>query len=101
MRFRTAFYLFAAIAILACLPFSLAAQESFSQNDELAWRTQHATDLQKPDGWLSLIGLEWLQPGDTALGSAPESKIHLPAYAPPHLAVLKLENGAVQFLAPQ
>ena len=101
MRFRTAFYLFAAIAILACLPFSLAAQESFSQNDELAWRTQHATDLQKPDGWLSLIGLEWLEPGETSIGSAQDNKIRLPSTAPAHVGILKLENNAVTLLPPK
>jgi hypothetical protein len=101
MRFRTAFYLFTAIAILVCLPFSLAAQESFSQNNELAWRTQHATDMQKPDGWLSLIGLEWLKPGETSIGSAPDNKIHLPSTAPAHVSILKLENNAVTLWPPK
>src|SRR5882672_11548194 len=101
MRFRTAFYLFPAIAMLACLPFSLAAQESLSQNDELAWRTQHATDMQKPDGWLSLIGLEWLKPGETSIGSAQDNKIHLPSTAPAHIGILKLENNAVTLLPPK
>src|ERR1700730_15969085 len=27
----------------------------------IGWRAKHAIDLQKPDGWLSLVGLEWLQ----------------------------------------
>jgi len=100
MRFRTALYLSTAFAILACLPFLLPAQESFSQRDELAWRTQHATDLQKPDGWLSLIGLKWLQPGETSIGSAQDNKIHLPNTAPAHVAVLKLENNAVSLVPP-
>src|SRR5262249_40222294 len=77
------------------------AQTTDWGQEELAWRTQHADDLQKPDGWLSLIGLEWLEPGVTSLGSAADNKIHLPAPAAPYLAVLKLENGAVEFLAPK
>src|SRR5215471_114139 len=77
------------------------AQTTDWGQEELAWRTQHAADLQKPDGWLSLIGLEWLEPGVTSLGSAADNKIHLPAPAAPYLAVLKLENGAVEFLAPK
>jgi uncharacterized protein (DUF1684 family) len=101
MLFRTVFYPFVAIAIFTCLPFSLAAQESFSQNDELAWRTQHATDLQKPDGWLSLIGLEWLEPGETSIGSAQDNKIRLPSTAPTHVGTLKLENNAVTLLPPK
>jgi hypothetical protein len=100
MRLRTAFYLSSWFAFFALLPFALAAQESFSQRDELAWRTQHATDLQKPDGWLSLIGLEWLEPGDTSIGSAQDNKVHLPNTAPAHVAVLKLETNAVTLLPP-
>jgi len=101
MRFRTAFYLPVAIAVLACVAFSLAAQESFSQKDELAWRTQHAADLQKPDGWLSLIGLEWLEPGETSIGSAQDNRIHLPSTAPAHVGILKLENNAVGLMPPK
>ena len=101
MLFRTAFYPFVAIAIFTCLPLSPAAQESFWQHEELAWRTQHATDLQKPDGWLSLVGLEWLEAGETSIGSAQDNKIHLPSSAPAHLGILKLENHAVTLLPPK
>jgi uncharacterized protein len=100
MRLRPALYLAGSFAFLALLPFALAAQETFSQQDELAWRTQHAADLQKPDGWLSLIGLEWLEPGETSIGSARDNKIHLPTTAPAHVAVLKLENNAVTLVPP-
>jgi uncharacterized protein (DUF1684 family) len=101
MLFRTVFYPFVAIAIFTCLPLSPVAQESFSQHEELAWRTQHATDLQKPDGWLSLVGLEWLEPGETSIGSAQDNKIHLPSTAPAHIGILKLENNAVTLLPPK
>jgi uncharacterized protein len=100
MRFRTALYLSTVIAILACLPLRLVAQGAYSQTDEQAWRTQHAADLQRPDGWLSLIALEWLQPGETSIGSAPENRIHLPNTVPAHVAILKLENDAVTLAPP-
>ena len=101
MRFRTALYFFTLIAlILVCVPFSRPAQEAYSQQDELAWRTQHATDLEKPDGWLSLIALEWLEPGETSIGSAQDNKIHVPNTAPAHVAVLRLQNNAVTLLPP-
>src|SRR5437773_9016051 len=88
------------LALTAFLPLSLPAQEPYSQPDELAWRTQHAADLQKPDGWLSLIGLEWLEPGETSIGSAQDNKIHLPGNAPAHVAVLKLENNSLTLAPP-
>ena len=70
------------------------------QRDLLAWRSQHATDLQKPDGWLSLAGLEWLQAGDNSFGSAADNKIHLPPPAPEHAGVLHLEGSTVTLNPP-
>jgi uncharacterized protein len=107
MRFRTSLSLPATVPMVALLLWSsLAGQQpssesSYSQADELVWRTQHATDLQKPDGWLALIALEWLQPGETSIGSAQDNKIHLPNTAPAHVAVLKLQNNAVTLEPPK
>ncbi len=33
------------------------------QQDLAAWRTAREHELAVPDGWLTLIGLEWLKPG--------------------------------------
>jgi uncharacterized protein len=101
MTLRAWSLVFAALFLLFANASPSRAQTTDWGQEELAWRTQHAADLQKPDGWLSLIGLEWLEPGETSLGSAADNKIHLPASAPPYLAVLKLDNTAVQFLAPK
>jgi hypothetical protein len=91
-------------AILAALGFLLcssAARAQYSQSDEVAWRAAHVADLQKPDGWLSLVGLEWLQSGETSIGSAADNKIHLPDTAPAHVGILKLENNSVTLVAPK
>jgi len=103
LRGRRFLLAFLSPTIFALLTFSAPAQAQSTDwaKEELAWRTQHAADLQKPDGWLSLIGLEWLRTGETRLGSAADNKIHLPASAPPYLTVLKLENGSVQLIAPK
>ena len=102
MRTRTSqFVPLAALALLACLPFCLFAQQPYGAKDQLTWRAQHAADLKKPDGWLSLIGLAWLQPGETGIGSAADNKIRLPKPAPAHVAIFKLENGAVTLLPPK
>src|SRR5437016_7692209 len=73
---------------------ALLAQTGNLESDLAAWRTQHAAELLKPDGWLSLVGLEWLQAGDNSVGSAPDNKIRL-AKGPAHLAVIHLEGDAV------
>jgi uncharacterized protein len=87
--------LFSAIA-----PAPRLAQDAAWPHELEAWRAQHATDLQKPDGWLSLAGLEWLTPGDNSFGSAADAKIHLPASGPPHAGVLHLEGTTVTLLPP-
>jgi uncharacterized protein (DUF1684 family) len=82
--------------------FSIATfgQNTSFQEDLAAWRTQYTADLLKPDGWLSLTGLEWLEPGDNSLGSATDNKIHLAAGSPAHLAILHLEGESVTLNAP-
>jgi len=88
------------LAILLSLPFPLPAQQTDFAKQQFDWRAQHAADLQKPDGWLSLIGLEWIEPGQTSVGAAPDNKIHLPAGSPAHLAILKLDNEVITILPP-
>jgi uncharacterized protein len=70
------------------------------QADLLEWRSQRAAQLQVPEGWLSLIGLEWLKEGDNSVGSAADNRIRI-AKAPAHLAVVRLENGNLRLLSPQ
>ncbi|HET9836063.1 MAG TPA: DUF1684 domain-containing protein [Rhodanobacteraceae bacterium] len=52
------------------------------------WRAQRIARLTAPDGWLSLTGLHWLEPGPNRLGSAADNAIVL-AKAPAHLGVIE------------
>jgi len=52
------------------------------------WRARRIARLTAPDGWLSLIGLHWLEPGPNTLGSAADNAIVL-AGAPAHLGVVE------------
>ncbi len=100
MRFRdrSACLAFLALAF-ALLPAPAISQETSWQKDTAAWRAEHKADLYKPDGWLSLVGLEWLQPGDNSVGSAAGNKIHL-AGGPAHLAILHLAGETVTLNPP-
>lgn len=60
------------------------------------WHAGRVERLTAPDGWLSLIGLEWLKPGDNRIGSAVDNDIVLKA-GPAHLGVVTLAaDGSVQ-----
>jgi uncharacterized protein (DUF1684 family) len=90
------------IVVLLALFFPAFApsQERSWQKETSDWRTQHTADLLEPDGWLSLVGLEWLAPGDNSVGSASGNKIHL-ASGPARLAVLHLEGETVTLNPPE
>jgi uncharacterized protein len=102
MRLRDHF-LRAVLVTSLCALFSIPtfAQDSSWQKDLAEWRKQYVLDLLKPDGWLSLTGLEWLQPGDNSLGSAADNTIHLAAGSPAHLAILHLEGEIVTLNPPR
>ncbi len=98
-RNRSACLAFSAL-VFALLPPTAASQDTSWQKDNAAWREAHKVELLKPDGWLSLTGLEWLQPGDNSVGSAADNKIHLPS-GPARLAVLRLDGETVTLNPPE
>jgi uncharacterized protein (DUF1684 family) len=76
------------------------AQDASWEHELTAWRAQHVADLLKPAGWLSLTGLEWLQPGDNSFGTATDNKIRLAGNGPAHMGILHLEANNVRLLPP-
>jgi uncharacterized protein (DUF1684 family) len=42
------------------------------------WRASRLERLTADDGWLTLTGLYWLEPGENSFGSAPDSAVVLP-----------------------
>jgi uncharacterized protein (DUF1684 family) len=51
------------------------------------WHAARIARLIAPQGWLSLVGLEWLKPGTNRIGSAGDNDIVL-AKAPAHLGTI-------------
>ena len=62
------------------------------------WRAARVARLTAPDGWLSLIGLEWLHEGDNRIGSAVDNDIVVQT-GPAHLGVLTLMSDGVMHIA--
>src|SRR5271165_5813281 len=76
------------------------AQDASWEHELTTWREQHVADLLKPAGWLSLTGLEWLEPGDNSFGTATDNKIHLAGSAAGHIGILRLDGKSVRLLPP-
>jgi uncharacterized protein len=91
------------LAILLMLPAlhgNAAADDSSWQTDLNSWRAKRAASLQAPEGWLSLVGLDWLQDGDNSFGSGTDNRIQINAKTPAHLGVVHLEKGTLRLLPP-
>ena len=70
------------------------------EKDVEAWRQQRVAKLKSDDGWLTITGLFWLEPGKNRLGSAADNTVDLPAHsAPAHAGVLELSNNQVTLIA--
>jgi hypothetical protein len=63
------------------------------------WRVDRVARLTAPDGWLSLVGLEWLKPGANRIGSASDNDNDIVlASAPAHLGTLTLASDGSMHL---
>ncbi|GEN06866.1 hypothetical protein SAMN05443572_104509 [Myxococcus fulvus] len=61
------------------------------------WHEQRLQRLQSEDGWLSLVGLFWLEEGAQTAGSAPENKLDFPDGTPPKLGTFTRKGKEVSF----
>ena len=103
---RTLMWL-AMLALTACRPgagtdaaHTAAGVQSQAAFDaaQSAWRKQRLDDLTKPDGWTSLVGLHWLDPGSHRVGSDADNGIRL-AMGPDHLRVFSVRGGKASVTA--
>ncbi len=61
-----------------------------------AWRQERNKGLKEENGWLTLVGLYWLKPGENRFGSDPGNPVILPKGKAPGVAgSLKVEGNAV------
>jgi uncharacterized protein (DUF1684 family) len=73
-------------------PSDTSAAEVTKQVEQ--WKQGRLQRLTAPDGWLSLVGLEWLHPGANRVGSASDNDIVL-RVGPAHLGVVTLAADGV------
>ncbi len=63
-------------------------------------RAERLARLQRPDGWLSLVGMHWLERGTTRVGSAKDNGTQL-RVGPPHIGIVTLDKYAVITFVPE
>jgi uncharacterized protein (DUF1684 family) len=86
----------AALALSASVS-GFAADPASNWTQELdAWRAQHAKHLQEPDGWLTVVGLDWLKPGVNTVGAAADNSARIEGLGVDHLFVLRNEEGKIR-----
>ncbi len=97
----------AALALAACQPGGLfdftqedtmtPEQIAFKQREQ-QWREQRRADLLAEEGWASLVGLHWITPGPSFMGSDTDNGLQL-SVGPEHLGMLDLRpDGRLRFV---
>ncbi len=81
----------------ALLVASTEANSSYSDSVR-AWQQKRDAGLRSPNGWLTLVGLFWLKPGDNTIGSADSNDFVLPkGSAPAEVGRLHLAAKQITF----
>ena len=83
--------LLAAVMVVGAGPSS--SDPAAHRRDIEDWRARRLASLKREDGWLTLVGLAWLDAGENSVGSDPKSRVVLPASAPAHLATIRLAGA--------
>jgi uncharacterized protein (DUF1684 family) len=77
----------------------LAAAGSYEASID-AWRAERESNLKKPDGWLTVAGLFWLNEGENRIGTQPKDEIALPpGRAPQRVGTINFRDGKATFRA--
>jgi len=69
--------------------------EAAYRADVEGWRAERDARLRAADGWLSLVGLVWLEPGVNRFGSARDNEVRLPSSTPARAGAFVVDGRAV------
>jgi uncharacterized protein len=81
------------MALLASIP-AMAADYARQIAD---FRAERERSIAGPDGWATLVGLDWLKSGLNRVGSDPESEVPLPSSVPARVGTIILKDGRADF----
>lgn len=80
-------------AAITAMP-AIAMDPATHRDEVQQWREARAARLTAPEGWLSLVGLHWVEPGTHRIGSAADNDLVL-AVGPAHLGTLALADERI------
>lgn len=91
-----------AVVALSCCSRQVADVDPLYRSEIEAWRTARLERLTTDDGWLTVVGLDWLRVGDNRFGSAPRNEVRLDAPGVPPVAgtLAVADDGTVTARAP-
>src|ERR1700679_2171670 len=78
---------------------SVPSAEPEWRQDLDRWRARRAQEIDAPDGWLTLVALDWLKPGANSVGAAADNQIQIHEQAPDHIGLFTVAGKTVQLLA--
>jgi uncharacterized protein len=61
------------------------------------WRADRELRLKAPDGWLTLVGLFWINEGTSTIGSDPLSDVPLPTALPKRVGTIEVKGKETRF----
>lgn len=76
----------------------VATPDAYRQEVE-SWRKEMESSLRRPEGWLAVSALAWLQEGVNLVGASAEASVRLPKGAPSIAGALHVRGGEVSFKA--
>lgn len=95
---KSHFFASFALAVLAAVTLQAADSKTSAVPEDYrkqieTFRQERNDGLKKEDGWLTLVGLFWLKPGENKLGSDPGDAVILPEGKAPALAGVMTREG--------
>ena len=80
------------------LPQAMASDAGHSAHEEeiRAWRQARHERLADPNGWLTLVGLEWLNEGSNTVGAGEGNDARVPG-GPAQWGVIRVEGDEIRF----
>jgi uncharacterized protein (DUF1684 family) len=85
------------VLLIATAAVALAAAQTAYQQEIAQWRAQREAKLKADDGWLTVVGLHWLEKSVNTVGSDPYTDAPLPASTPPMVGTIAVNKGKVHF----